>query len=118
MIILYSSFTGDAMRLAKRFEAPSKELELYNDKDSEEILFIARKILIGEDLSFLKVFVHKNRDKISGVVIHDDKFYGDEYGEAIRFFASRDIKILRVWDKMVSDEEIKSLEDEMDGTAE
>lgn len=105
------------MRLAKRFDIESKELTLYRDKDSNEIVIIARKPLKEESFSFVKTFIHKNRKKIKGVVVYDDKLFGDEFGEIIEFFTARDVKILRVWDKMVSDEEIKDLEEELHGIA-
>lgn len=103
------------MRLAKRFNIPSKELRLYSKRDSDKIIIVARKPFINEDLSFLKVFVNKHKRNIEGVVIHDDKLFGDEYGKMSHFFLERGIKVLRIWDKIVSDEEIKNLEDELSG---
>lgn len=115
MIILYDNVIGETMRLAKRFNIKSKEITTYDANDDRYIVLLARKELKNEDLSFLKVFINKKLPWIKGVIIHDDKMFGDEYGQMISFFTEREVKVLRVWDKIVSDEEIRGLEVELNG---
>ena len=112
MIILYDTITGETLKLAKRFNIPSKRISNYED-DSKQIILISRRLFVSEDKAKLKNFLIKNNKNIIGVVLYDNKLFGTEYGSSLAVYSKYNIPILRVWDKIVSDEEIRELEEEL-----
>ena len=112
MIILYDTITNDTLRLVNRFNLPSREIRNYREQ-GEKIILLSRRLLIDEKINELKTFLLKNRKNIIGVVIYDNKSFGDEFGSSAELFAEAGIKVLRVWDKIVSDREIESLKEEL-----
>lgn len=112
MILVYDSITGETMRLSKRFDTPSMDLKNFV-KTENKILLIGRRLLKDESLWELSNFINKNKKSIIGVIIYDDKMNGEEFGESSVFYSSQGIKVLALWDKIISDEEIKEMESDL-----
>lgn len=112
MIILYDTITGETLKLAKRFNIESKQINNYKLED-KKIILISRRLFINEDIAKLKVFLAINIENILGVIVYDNKLFGKEYGNSLEIYSQFSIPILRVWDKIVSDQEIKELEKEL-----
>lgn len=109
MVILHNSVTGSSMKLAKRFRFPSKRISNYRG-EAEGIVIIGRRFFTDENLWELIKFIENNKDKIKGVVIYDDKSFGSEFGASAELFERYGIEVLAVWDKVVSEEEIREME--------
>lgn len=112
MILIYDSITGETMKLAKRFGIQSRDLQNYDGNDYD-IVIIGRKLLEDENLWDLTSFIKKFKKKIIGVIIYDDKMFGDEFGKSAQFYTKEGVKIIAVWDKIISDKEIMEMEAEL-----
>lgn len=108
MILLYDTITGSSMGLAKKFSLPSKERSWY--EGNKKAVLISRRFLIGEKLWELERFIHEYKKDIIGVIIYDDKMFGTEFGNSAPFFEKNGVRILAIWDKNISEEEIKEME--------
>lgn len=78
--------------------------------ENEAIVVIGRRFFSHENLWELDNFIKVYRNEIKGVILHDDKNFGRDFGESVEFFANRGVRIIKVWDKAVSDEQVHELE--------
>lgn len=112
-IVHYSLFGGTS-KVSNRFKYDSTSMEGYIENDNK-IVIIARRFY-SNDWSKLAVieFIKEYKDKIIGVILVDDKSYGQFYGEYIKVFTDEGLPILAVLDRLVSNEDIESLEATID----
>ena len=112
MILVYDSKTGNSEKIAQRFKMNSKDFRYYRDT-SEDIVIMARKFYYHENLWEISLFIEQNKDKILGAIIYDDKNFGREFGNSSLFFEEKGIKVIDIWDKIVSDVEIQKMEERL-----
>lgn len=112
MKIVYYGITGESLMLARRFNCELTSLKDYRE-DEQKILFISTHIYHNELNALLERFLIYFRDKIVGVIILDDKSFGNTYGEAIEFYKRLKIPILALWDKNVTQIDIENIKKEV-----
>lgn len=113
IILLHHSVVGGTRDLANRFKYPSKNYLNYRG-EADRIVLVGRHIYKFDDSDKLEKFIRYHRKKIVGVIISDDKNYGYFFGDAREFYEGLGVKVLAIWDKIITDEQIKELEGRLD----
>lgn len=109
IMLLHHSVVGQTRDLSQRFCFPSKHFKNYRG-ESDYIVLIGGHFYEEEDAFLLKSFIKTYRSKILGVIIYDDKNYGQDFGITSEFYLRNNIEILGLWDLIVTAEKIEHME--------
>lgn len=111
--LVHYSILGGISNTAEKFKYNSSHMENYipsNDK----IVILARHFYRTDDMWKIQRFIETNKGKIIGVIIIDDKNFGEFYGDCASFFTSRDLPILALVDRIIGKKVILELEELID----
>lgn len=110
VILLHHSVVGQTRDLSQRFCYPSKHFKNYRG-ESDYIVLVGGHFYNEEDAFLLKSFIKAYHKKIIGVIIYDDKSYGQDFGATSEFYLKNNIEILGLWDLIVTAEKIEQMEE-------
>lgn len=112
--LVHYSLYGETERLGDRFKYDNTRIEGFSAEDSKIVIVARRFYPEDRSLRIVQRFIELNKKSIVGVILVDDKNYGEEYCDFLPVFSDHGVHILGTLDSIVSDEDIKNLEARID----
>ena len=115
-VMIHYNRVSECVDVGERFKYETCNLFNYRGElGDNNIVILGRHFYQADQIWEIQNFLRHYHEDIVGVVICDDKNYGSRFGDSIPFFELNRVPILALWDRLITDEQIRRMEVVIDG---